>query len=331
MPKELRAALHEGVRRLARTRGAVRRGAGRVRGISPRAVVPVPGGARSGRRRRDARSPLVRVGTCSRPESERSGRGDVAAAERLLGRAMELLPADDPRALSAMPSMGQALYYRGQLDRALEFLEGASARAADAGADTVIGARSPIHRALVWTHLDPEFAMRSALTEIESLMAPLVAADDDLGLADGWSVVAVLRFWLGDGAGSLEAIDARTPTPSAPDRSGSCGSRPTSCSARSSGDPSRPTKWSDEAGELIAEIEAGERLVRARSVAGGGSCDARRDRPRGRAFRDRPWRAHTNSGSDCISRRLTRISRRARARSIRRDGASRERRHRATP
>jgi tetratricopeptide (TPR) repeat protein len=134
------------------------------------------------------------------------GRGDVVAAERLLGRAMALLPADDPGALSGMPSLGQALYFSGQLERTLEFLDEAAARAANAGADT-IGARVAIFRALVRTHLEPEFAMRPGLTEIESHMPSLEAAGDDLGLAEGWSTIGVFRFWLGDGAGGLEAIE----------------------------------------------------------------------------------------------------------------------------
>jgi tetratricopeptide (TPR) repeat protein len=38
-----------------------------------------------------------------------------------------------------------------------------------------------------------------------------LAAGDDLGLAEDWSRVGVLRFWLGDGAGSLEGLErART-------------------------------------------------------------------------------------------------------------------------
>lgn len=49
--------------------------------------------------------------------------------------------------------------------------------------------------------------MRPALATIEGHMAPLIAADDDLGLAEAWSVLGMFRFWLGDGAGSLEAID----------------------------------------------------------------------------------------------------------------------------
>ena len=41
--------------------------------------------------------------------------------------------------------------------------------------------------------------MRPALAEVESRMASLAAEGDDLGLAEGWSVVGAFRFWLGDG------------------------------------------------------------------------------------------------------------------------------------
>ena len=79
-----------------------------------------------------------------------TARGDLAGAEQLLSRAVALLPADDPRALAAMPSIGQALIYVGQLDRALEYLDEAFTRATGAGAETV-AARVAIHRALVRT------------------------------------------------------------------------------------------------------------------------------------------------------------------------------------
>ena len=205
MPKELRAALHEGfaewLEREARSAGELDEFVGYHLERSYRyreELGPVDDAGRAIASRAGAH--LLAAG-------ERAlGRGDFAAAERLLGRAMELLPADDPRALSAMPSLGQALYYGGQLERAAEFLDGAAVRAGDAGADTVV-ARVAIQRALMSSHLDPDFAMRRALMQIEDYMAPLVAADDDLGLAEGWSVVGTFRFWLGDGAGSLEAID----------------------------------------------------------------------------------------------------------------------------
>ena len=134
------------------------------------------------------------------------GRGDVVGSEQLLGRAMALLPVDDPRALSAMPSLGLALFYGGQIERAFAYLEDASVRAENAGADAIV-ARIAIHRAMIRTHVTPEFGMRESLEEIESLMAPLEAAGDELGSAEGWSNVGVFRFWLGDGAGSLEALE----------------------------------------------------------------------------------------------------------------------------
>jgi tetratricopeptide (TPR) repeat protein len=119
---------------------------------------------------------------------------------------MALLPADDPRAISALPSLEQALFYGGRIEEALRYLEDAIVRATNAGADAIV-ARLAIERALLRTHVGPEFSMRESLAEIELLMTPLLAAGDDLGLAEGWSNVGVFRFWLGDGAGSLEALE----------------------------------------------------------------------------------------------------------------------------
>ena len=149
----------------------------------------------------------IRAGEHLLAAGERAfGRGDVSAAEQLLTRAMALLPADHPRAISAMPSVGQAMYYGGRLEPALEYLEAASVRALDAG-DEVIAARIAINLVVVRSHLGVEVAMRSALTETERHLATLEAANDDHGLAEGWSTVGVLRFWLGHGAWALEAIE----------------------------------------------------------------------------------------------------------------------------
>ncbi len=205
MPKELRAELHEGfadwLEREARSAGELDEFAGYHLEQSYRyreELGPVDDAGRAVAAR--AGEHLVAAG-------ERAfGRGDVAAAERLLGRAMALLPADDPRALSAMPSLGQALYYAGRLERTIEFLDDASIRASEAGA-AAIGARIAILRALVRTHLGPEFGFRPALRELEGMVETLEAVRDDLGLAEGWSTVGLYRFWLGDGAGALEAIE----------------------------------------------------------------------------------------------------------------------------
>ena len=55
------------------------------------------------RRRTDARSPRGRACACSRRESERWDAATSRPPSASCGRAMALLPADDPRALSAMP------------------------------------------------------------------------------------------------------------------------------------------------------------------------------------------------------------------------------------
>jgi class 3 adenylate cyclase/tetratricopeptide (TPR) repeat protein len=205
MPKELRADLHEGfaewLEREAGSAGELDEFVGYHLEQSYRYREELGPVDEAGR------ETAARAGERLLAAGERAlGRGDVAAAERLLGRAMALLPADDPRAVSALPSLGEALYYSGQLERTLEFLDEAAARAAYAGAET-IGARLAIHRVLVRTHLGPQFPMRAALAEVEDHLAALEAARDDLGLAEGWSTVGVLRFWLGDGAGALEAIE----------------------------------------------------------------------------------------------------------------------------
>ncbi|HEY7536458.1 MAG TPA: hypothetical protein VH721_00595, partial [Gaiellaceae bacterium] len=135
-----------------------------------------------------------------------AGRGDVTAAQNLLTRSMALLPATDPRALLAMPVLAQAMLQAGELDRALEFVDEASRRAAEAGSGA-IAARLALQRAMTKAHLGGDFQMGQSLEETERHLATLEAAGDDLGLAEGWSNVGVFRFWLGDGAGSREALE----------------------------------------------------------------------------------------------------------------------------
>ena len=103
MPKELRAALHEGfadwLEREARSAGELDEFVGYHLEQSYRYREELGPVDDAGRAIAD------RAGEHLLAAGERAmGRGDVAAAEQLLGRAMALLPADDPRALSAMPS-----------------------------------------------------------------------------------------------------------------------------------------------------------------------------------------------------------------------------------
>jgi class 3 adenylate cyclase/tetratricopeptide (TPR) repeat protein len=255
MPKELRADLHEGfadwLEREAGSAGELDEFVGYHLEQSHRYREELGPVDEAGR------AIAARAGERLLAAGERAlGRGDVAAAERLLSRAMALLPADDPRAVSALPSLGQALYYGGQLERTLEFLDEAAARAVDAGAET-IGARLAIHRVLVRAHLGPQFPMRAALAEVEGHLAALEAAGDDLGLAEGWSTVGVFRFWLGDGAGALEAMERAH---AHAERAGS-----ERLSRLTSSELLGPFVWGpvptdevvERAGRLIAQMEAG--------------------------------------------------------------------------
>ena len=258
-----------------------------------------------------------------------SGRGDAAAAERLLGRAMALLPAGDPAGpLGHAVDGSGALPTRSARSHA-GLPRGGILRANAAGAET-IGARIAVHRALVRTHLDPEFSMRSALTEVEDLVASLEAADDELGLAEGWStwrgppILARRRCGIPGGQRARACLRrARRIGAAHPahlhraDRPLHLGTRPDPRSGQTSGRAARGD-GEDDSFELNGSLavahamrgEIGPRRRAFRSIADAGTRTRGTIAPRG--------------GSPA-SRGGTR------ARSIRRDRASRARRHRATP
>ena len=205
MPKELRADLHEAfadwLEREARSAGELDEFVGYHLEQSYRyreELGPID----------DAGSAIAaRAGTHLLAAGERAlGRGDVAAAERLLGRAMALLPADDPgpcrpcrpwarRCTTAVSSSERS---SSSTRRPAEPPTQAPRRSAPASRSIAPWSERTSNRS---SRCDPR------LTEIESHMAALEAAGDDLGLAEGWSTIGVFRFWLGDGAGGLEAID----------------------------------------------------------------------------------------------------------------------------
>ena len=113
--KKLRASLHERFADwLERRRRRARR---RVRGdprLPPRAGLPLPDGARPGRRghphARRARGPPPR--RCGRRANDR---GDVHAAANLLGRATALLPPDSVERLELLPRYAYAVNESGVL------------------------------------------------------------------------------------------------------------------------------------------------------------------------------------------------------------------------
>ncbi len=283
MPKELRAALHEAFADWLEREARSGAGAGRVRGLPPRAVVPVPGGARS-RRRRGTRDRLPRG--CA---SARGGRTCAGTGRRRGGRTAPG-PRDGAAACrrpscalgDAVPRTG-AVLRRSARASARVSSRRASVRAADAGAETVgrpcrdpsrLAARTTSTRS---SRCDRRWR-RSRATWRRSSPRAMTSAWPRDGRrswvrSDSGSVTV---------QGSLEAIERGH---AHAERAGS-----ERLMRLTTNELLGPFVWgpvpTDEvvrrASALIAEIEAsGSASFELRSVARGGTRDAGRDRSRG--------------------------------------------------
>jgi class 3 adenylate cyclase/tetratricopeptide (TPR) repeat protein len=125
---------------------------------------------------------------------------DLSATVNLLTRAVDLLPANDPRRLDLLRDLGMAL---AQLDipRAEAVLTEAVEGARAVG-DPVLEARAGVRRVFVRLLLDPEIIQIEALDEVEGYLARFEEWGDDLGLAEGGSLIGMIRFWQGRAAAS---------------------------------------------------------------------------------------------------------------------------------
>ena len=125
---------------------------------------------------------------------------DLSATENLLSRAVDLLPPNDPRRLDLLRDLGMAL---GQSDipRAEAVLTEAVEGARAVG-DPVLAARAGVRRVFVRLLLDPNINQLEALAEVEGYIGRFEQWGDDLGLAEGGSLVGMIRFWQGRAAAS---------------------------------------------------------------------------------------------------------------------------------
>jgi len=125
---------------------------------------------------------------------------DLSATENLLSRAVDLLPPNDPRRLDLLRDLGMAL---GQSDipRAEAVLTEAVEGARAVG-DPLLAARAGVRRVFVRLLLDPNINQLEALAEVEGYIGRFEQWGDDLGLAEGGSLVGMIRFWQGRAAAS---------------------------------------------------------------------------------------------------------------------------------
>ena len=125
---------------------------------------------------------------------------DLSATENLLSRAVDLLPATDPRRLDLLLDLGLALA-QSDIPRAEAVLSEAVDGARAVG-DPVLEARAGLRRVFVRMLLDPNIIQLEALDEVEGYLARFGEWNDDLGLAEGGSLVGMIRFWQGRAAAS---------------------------------------------------------------------------------------------------------------------------------
>jgi len=116
------------------------------------------------------------------------GRGDMPAAADLLGRATDLYPSDDPRRLSLLPDLGEALMETGDLSAAEETLASAIRQADELG-DRGTASHAKVIRLLMLESTDPKERSEEALRELASVVPVFEELGDDLGLARAWRLV----------------------------------------------------------------------------------------------------------------------------------------------
>ena len=137
----------------------------------------------------------------ARAASRAVARGDRHAQVNLLSRAVDILPADDPRVHEPMAELGYALTEAGDYGRA----EGVLLRAIDGarGGEPGVEARARIALSFLRYSVEPG-AIAEHLTEVEQAIDVLAELHDELGLARAWD----FRAWLHYGQGQSSAAQA---------------------------------------------------------------------------------------------------------------------------
>lgn len=120
-------------------------------------------------------------------------RGDISAANNLLGRAFDILPEEVPRRLALMPDLGRAQTEAGDLAGAEKTLTEAVRRASETGARG-LQAHAEIALLLLKESTDPDHRFEQAMATLESVIPVLEQLGDDLGLSRAWRLMADVHW-----------------------------------------------------------------------------------------------------------------------------------------
>jgi class 3 adenylate cyclase/tetratricopeptide (TPR) repeat protein len=118
-----------------------------------------------------------------------AGRGDLAAAAKLLDRAARLLPEDDGRRAELQLELGWVLSQSGEFGAADAILAGVVEGAAARG-ERKLELRGLVQRMEIVNIVQPEGAAAETFKLADEVVPELEALGDDLGLAHAWRMVA---------------------------------------------------------------------------------------------------------------------------------------------
>ncbi len=125
-----------------------------------------------------------------------AGRGDAGAAVKLLERAGNLIPRDDPAQREVRVELASALIERGELREAQSNFAAVVDEAQTAGEEVVEWrARVGLVEAELWLS-EQEIATSGKL--VREAIPVLERHGDDLGLARAWFIVGLTSFWQGN-------------------------------------------------------------------------------------------------------------------------------------
>ncbi len=137
-------------------------------------------------------------------------RSDHVATANLLGRALELLPRDEPRRFELILPLATSLVESGMLDDAETLFSTAAVDARERGLEAVALALEIEHERLR-SIVDPAWSSADALALAERALPVLEAAGDQRGLAQAWRLVWQVEWNRGRLAAARDAARKSLP------------------------------------------------------------------------------------------------------------------------